>query len=77
MALPTDAEDNTPSYLGNAEDFDKRAADHEVLLDLRVLNPRRMLSPLRNEVLRNQRSGATLALIASFQRFSRAADAFD
>jgi hypothetical protein len=63
--------------VGNSENLNKCTAYYQILFDLRVLNPWSVLTPLRDVVLGYQRSGSTLALIASFQRSSRRARAVD
>src|SRR5204862_425245 len=53
--------------------LDQGAADHQILLDLAVGHPRRLLPPLGDEVLRDHRSASMLALAMSFQRSIRGA----
>lgn len=53
------------------EDLDQSTADHQVLLDLRIVNPRRLGTPLGDVVERDHRSGSTLALTSIFQPLSR------
>ena len=53
------------------EDLHQRTADHQVLLDLRIVNPRCLGAPLGDVVERDHRSGSTLALTTIFQPLSR------
>ena len=53
------------------EELDECAAEDQVLFDLPIEHPRRVGSPLGDEVLGNQRSASTVAFKASFQRSSR------
>jgi hypothetical protein len=55
------------------EECDERARDDKVLLDLSICDPRCVLAPLGDEVLRDHASGSTAALTASFQRSTRCA----
>ena len=43
------------------EDLDQRPADDQVLLDLKVVRPRRLLAPFEDEVAWNHRSAFTRA----------------
>ena len=56
------------------EDRDKRTADNEVLLDLKILNPRCFRPPFGDVVAGDQLSASTSALTNSFQSASRAAE---
>src|SRR5690606_6207378 len=59
------------------EDLDEGAADHEVLLDLDILNPRRMGTPCGDEVARDHVSTSISAFTSSFHfadRDARCAD---
>jgi hypothetical protein len=57
-----------PCKDGMREDGNERAADDEILLDLKVLHPRRLRPPCRDVVARNHSSASTLALMSTFHR---------
>ena len=52
---------------------DQGAADNQVLLDLEILAPRRLLAPLGDEVSRDHASVSMLAFTSSRQSFDRRA----
>ena len=54
-----------------------RIEQDQVLLDLRVADPRRMLAPVVDMFSCDHSSGSTLTLIASFHRSARGARAVD
>ena len=69
------AESETVRQLGCAEQLDDGAADDEVLLDLGVERPRRLLPPRGDVIPGDHVSGSTSTLMMSFQLGSRVAPA--
>lgn len=63
--------------LAGTEDVDRGPAEDDVLLDLLIRRPRRDGAPFGNEVPRDQRSGSTSKLMATFHREDRLAPVRD